>query len=331
MLGMVTVAIAGGAFAISRSDGAGAPAAPPRRVFAFLSHAGGAELARLGQVGRRISVLAPNWYTLELDDGAISPPSGTGPVITAARRVGVPLWPVVNARTAGSAAIGDPVARERAAQAIARVAAQRGYAGVTLDIEELLPAQRDDFSALVARVGQLVHADRRRLAVYVPRPTDVGSSLAYDLEALASAADLVVVSTYNEHARGSSPGPLDSIDGFGHVLRRAAAVSRRRVAPILGAIGYSWPATGGGGALLSSVDGSRRRAHCRSGGRIADGTASFACHGQVVYYATGAGLRARARTVGAAGFRWMALFSLGREPRSFWDGMPNIRAKATQP
>lgn len=167
----------------------GAAAAPAPHVFAFLSHAGGRELARLHQVGRRISVLAPNWYELDLARGTLRPPSRRRPVLRVARRVDVPLWPVVNARTGGSAAIDDPIVRERAARAIARVADKRAYAGVTLDIEELLPSQREAYSALVRRVAALLRDRRRRLAVYVPRPAAAGSSLAYDWPALAASAD----------------------------------------------------------------------------------------------------------------------------------------------
>ena len=187
----------------------------------------------------------------------------------------------------------------------------------------------------MSRVAQLVHGDGRKLAVYVPRPSGVGSALAYDLPALKRAADLVLVSTYNEHAPGTSPGPIDSHDGFERVLQQGSEVSRARVAPILGAFGYAWPSSGGPGRLLPTVEATRGRSGCNTGGAtmsvaasvasMLTGSGAYACNGETVYYATLEGLRARARAVGAAGFRWVALFSLGREPRAFWDGMPVLR------
>ncbi|MDO8209681.1 glycosyl hydrolase family 18 protein [Conexibacter sp. CPCC 206217] len=302
-----------------------APAKPPARVFAFLSRADGLELTRLAQVGKRISVLAPNWYEVDVDTEALHEPWQPRPVLEAARRAGVPVWPVVNARTGGSAAIADPAARERLARLIAEVAADGRYAGITLDVEELLPTQRDDYSAFVQRLAALLHGAGRRLAVYAPRPASAGSALAYDLPALAKAADLLLVATYNETGPNAPPGPLDSSAGFDSVLRGTAAVSRTKAVPILGAFGYVWRAAGGPGQLVSTVDADRRWERCGTARTIADGNASYTCGDETVYHATAAGLRARARAAGAAGFRWVALFSLGREPRSFWDGMAAVR------
>lgn len=294
-------------------------AEPPKRVFAFVSHADGLELKRLAQVGDRIGVLAPNWYGIDLATGAIRGPSQRGPLLRAARRAGVPVWPVVNASTGGSPAIDDAAARRRATRAIARVAAKRGHAGVTLDIEELLPSQRDAYSALVARVARLVRRRGGHLAVYAPRPTGVGSSLAYDWHALARSADLLLVSTYNEHGPSGPPGPLDSSTGFASVLARGAEISRERVVPIVGAIGYAWPRSGRRALMLSVVEALRWRKRCRATPRVAaDGGSSYACRGRTVHHPTTRGLRARARSVGVAGFRWLALFSLGREPLGFW-------------
>jgi spore germination protein YaaH len=321
LIGVATVA----GLAVARLGSAPDPAKPPRRVFAFLSGADGRELTRLAQVGKRISVLAPNWYEVDVDTGELHEPWQREPVLRAAAGAGVPVWPVVNARTGGSAAIEDPLARERLAQAIARIASDRAYAGVTLDVEELLPTQRDAYTAFVQRVAALLKQGRRRLAVYAPRPAAAGSALAYDLPALASAADLLLVSTYNETSPSGPPGPLDSSAGFESVLRSTAAVSRGKAAPILGAIGYAWPRGGGPGQLLSTIDAHRRWERCRTTRTIADGNASYGCGGDTVYHSTVAGLRARARAVGGAGFRWVALFSLGREPRSFWNGMPPVR------
>lgn len=300
------------------------PAEPPRRVFAFLSRADGLELTRLAQVGRRISVVAPNWYELDVDRGTVREPWDRAPVLAAARRAGVPVWPVINARTAGSAAIDEPRARARAVRAVVRVASDPAYAGVTLDVEELLATQRDAYTAFVRDVAASLSARRRRLAVYAPRPTRAGSALAYDWPALAAAADLLLVATYNETGPQGPPGPLDSSAGYADVLARAAAVSRERAVPILGAIGYAWPRRGPG-RMLSVIDAERRRAACGVRRAVADGNASYRCGRDMVHYATAGGLRARARGAGAAGFRWFALFSLGREPRSFWDGMPPVR------
>lgn len=318
------VAVTAIAVAAVRCDSA--PAKPPKRVFAFLSRIeGGTEMVRLRQVGRRISVLAPNWYEVNIYSGAMHRPSGHQPVLDEARRQRLPLWPVVNARTGGSPSIADPDARRRVVRSIARVAADRAYAGVTLDIEELTPDQRDAYSALVQDVARALDRLGRRLAVYVPRPRGAGSSLAYDVAALARAADLVLVATYNETGPSGPPGPLDSTSGFEDVLAQTGEVSRTKIAPILAAIGYAWSPAGGAGRMLSTVEADRQAARCRVRRQVQDGNASYTCDGTTIHHATRAGLRWRAGKAGEEQFRWFALFSLGREPRAFWNGMPNVR------
>lgn len=321
---VAAVAAAGLTTAAVRCDAA--PAAPPKRIFAFLSRIeGGTEMVRLRQVGRRISVLAPNWYEVNVDTGAMHRPSGHHDVLEEARRQRLPVWPVINARTGGSPAIEDPVARTRAIRAIAQVALDPAYAGVTLDIEELAPQQRGHYTALVRGLSTALRRHRRKLAVYVPRPREAGSSLAYDVPALAKAADLVLVATYNETGPNGPPGPLDSSAGFRDVLDRAGDVSRRKVVPILAAIGYAWSPEGGAGQMLSTVEADRRARRCRVRRHVRDGNASYDCDGTTIYHATRTGLRERASRAGGERFRWLALFSLGREPRGFWDGLPEVR------
>lgn len=69
LLGLATVA----ALLVSAFT-PGPPPTPPERVFAFLSRADGRELTRLRQVGRLIDVVAPNWYEIDVDSGALQRP-----------------------------------------------------------------------------------------------------------------------------------------------------------------------------------------------------------------------------------------------------------------
>ena len=115
------------------------------------------------------------------------------------------------------------------------------------------------------------------------------------------------------------------------MLDYAASVSRWRVAPIIGAFGYSWPETGGQGVLLSTVDAERMREAAHARLRGGGGDAYFSAGGRVVHYQTAAGLIARARDARDIGMRWLALFSLGREPDSFWSHIKTIRQGVTRP
>lgn len=282
--------------ALKESDPGGA-----LRVFAFVSSHGGAEIERLSQVGGQIDVVAPNWYALDAGTGALRGPWNREPLLQVAREHGIEVWPAVNALTGGS-----PLARRRIVRAIAKVA--REHDGVTLDIEELRPRQRDEFSALVRAASRRVP----RLAVYVTR-----TGPAYDWRALARHADLLLVSSYNEHWSGSRPGPITTSRGFRAVVDRALALAGRRAVPVAGAFGYRWPR----GELISSVDAARLRRESGARARRSDGSERFRAGNETVFYETAAGLRMRVAAARRAGARWVGLFSLGREPASFWRGL----------
>jgi hypothetical protein len=289
---------------------------PPPRVFAFLSHAGGAELVHLRRYGARISVLAPNWYSV--GPGGSILVGGPDPAVRAlARRDRDPLWPVVNAT--GDAFTTRPASL---AAAIAGEASRRLYAGVTLDIEAVPVGEGTAFTAFVRTVAARLHAAGRSLAVYVPGP---GPTPAYRWSELARAADLLIASGYDEHTSGSAPGPVTTADGFAQVLDAAAAVSRSRVVPAVGAIGFRWPLGGGAGTLVSSTEAAA--ALRASGARLhgAGGDAWYTAGGAIVHFQTTAALVARARDARDVGMRWLALFSLGREPDAFWSDVATAR------
>ncbi len=328
VVALLAAAGAVGMLLAAATTGAGARARPPRpgpapHVFAFLSGAGGPELSHLRRYGARIDVLAPNWFTAHLGDGRIGgAPQPQVRRVAAAERVA--LWPVVNAPATGDT-LATPGVRDRLATAITGLAARYRFPGVTLDLEALPASQSGALARLVTLVAARLHAGHRRLAVYVPRRTAHGGDAAYDWRALAGAADLLIASGYNEHSADGPPGPITTARGFIALLRYAAGISRRRVAPAIGAFGYRWPADGGTGALISSVaaDRWRRQAGARLQG--AGGDASFRAAGAVVHYQTATALMARAGDARAAGMRWLALFSLGREPDAFWAALPSAR------
>jgi hypothetical protein len=224
-----------------------------------------------------------------------------------AREHDVEVWPAVNSLTGGSRTWESPAVRRRIVRALVSVA--RDHDGVTLDMEELRPHQRDEFTALVRAAAKRV----RRLAVYVPRPGP-GEGAAYDWRAIARRADLLLVSGYNEHWSGSRPGPITTSRGFAAVVDRGLALAGAKAVPLAGAFGYRWPQ----GQLISTVDAARLRRETGARARRRDGAERFRVNGETVVYETAAGLRMRVAAARRAGARWIGLFSLGREPASFW-------------
>lgn len=290
---------------------------PAPRVFAFVSRVGGAELARLEQLGGRIDVIAPNWYTLNIASGDLLTPlrGDADTLLIAARERGVGVWPTVNARTGGSAAWVAPEVRRRIVASLRAAALSPGVSGVTLDMEDLTADQRAPFRALVRAAAASLHRVHRRLAVYVPRPGPVAGP-AYDWRAIGRAADLLLASGYNEHFAGGLPGPVTTTQGFADIVQRALdRAGARKAVPLLGAFGYRWR-PGVPGQLISTSDAERLKRQGR-----------LRANGEVVVYNTTAEMRAQAKAARAAGARWIGLFSLGRESERFWRGMATARGR----
>jgi hypothetical protein len=147
-----------------------AASGPAPKLFAFSSNGPGA-LRRLEEVGGRVDVLAPNWYLLSPADATISGGAPNAKVMALSRRLRFDVWPVVNATMRGSALIDSAAGRARISEEIDRLAARHRLAGVTLDMEEMLPRQKASLSALVAQLGATLHRRHRKLAVYAVRRT----------------------------------------------------------------------------------------------------------------------------------------------------------------
>jgi hypothetical protein len=74
---------------------------------------------------------------------------------------------------------------------------------------------------------------------------------------------------------------------------------------VLGGFGIAWPALGGRGTVVSARDYHQRSGYART-------------DGDVVWFSRAAELRDYRAAARLAGMRWVALFSLGREPAGFW-------------
>lgn len=309
---------------VSRASATPPPSGPPPKVFAFVSGLGGGELRRLNTVGARIDVIAPNWYALRAGSGRLRGPSRPGPLRDAAQRLGIAVWPTVNARTHGAGTWTSARARERIVAALLEVARAPGAAGVTLDMEELRADQRPAFTALVAEAATALHQAGRALAVYVPRPGP-GSRAAYDWGPIAHVSDLLLCAGYNEHWSGSGPGPITTSAGFATVLEAALThAGAAKAVPVLGAFGYRWSRRGSG-RLISTEHARHLRRRRHAAPTRSDGAEHYRLGGDTVVFETVAGLRARAAAARAAGARWIGLFSLGREPIEFWTALATAR------
>jgi len=227
--------------------------------------------------------------------------------------------------TVAHAILTDRGARARAVAEAVATAAAYGYDGVNVDLERVPPADRGALTAFVRELAAALRPRGVALTVAVPGKTgdDLSdpSSGAFDLAALARAADSLVVMAYDEHWDGGPPGPVASLPWVEAVVRYA--ISRVQPSKILLGVafyGYDWPARGPGEGI------SMREAVRRSGqARVAilwDQRASvpfYRVGDRTVYFenaqslARKLSLRSRYRLAGVAAWR------LGHELPDVWD------------
>jgi len=111
-----------------------------------------------------------------------------------------------------------------------------GADGINLDIEDLVAADRNDYTKWVAQVADVFH--RHHLLVSIDLPVNED---AFNYEELGKLTDIVVIMGYDQFYAGGKPGPIagDSWleDGL-HTMIKHIPPSKLVVA--IGAYGYDW-------------------------------------------------------------------------------------------
>jgi len=152
-------------------------------------------------------------------------------------------------------------ARQRAANSLKGLCLKHGYAGVILDLENVVPEDRSALTAFVGEVARVLHMSGKRVALALPPKTgdDTPSwNAAYDYRALSRLVDYIAPMAYDYHWAGSFPGAVAPLDWVREVASYAARVAGpERVWLGLAAYGYEWVA---GTSRGVAVTASRARA-----------------------------------------------------------------------
>jgi spore germination protein YaaH len=179
---------------------------------AFLLSSAPDSLLDLKAHARSIGVLYPTYFNCEIPNGRVT--GADVPAITAyARARGIAVMPRFNCQDGPTVhrILTDPQTRMRTLARLAAIARHQLYAGLSLDLENDGPEDREALSAFVAALARTLHAQRKRLSVVVDGigsedPTD--ASGLYDYRALSASADSIFVLAWGAHWEGSPPGPI---------------------------------------------------------------------------------------------------------------------------
>ncbi|WP_295445570.1 glycosyl hydrolase family 18 protein, partial [uncultured Thiodictyon sp.] len=132
--------------------------------------------------------------------------------------------------------LGDPKARARVVAQVLSFVQGHGYAGVSIDFENLPPKSHAGFYSLLAEFSAAFHPKGLKVSVNVP-----ASDSAFDYKKIAASVDLVILMTYDEHWSTGAPGPIASLPWFAKVLReRARDVPADKTIVGIGGYAYDW-------------------------------------------------------------------------------------------
>lgn len=233
----------------------------------------------------------------------------------------------------------NPSLRARAADRILQLM-QRGFHGVNLDLENVDPADRASYTAFVRDLAARLKPAGYLVTLAVPAKSSDnpahGWSGAYDYTALGDIADYLMVMAYDEHWLGGTPGPVASLPWVEQMARyTASALPKGKVLFGLPTYGYDW-ADNGQSALITATQAAKEAAS--RGIRPQWDAQAQSPHytywdargtRHQVYFENASSTAAKADLVARYGFAGVALWRLGYEDASMWQGV--IAGKLRQP
>ncbi|WP_160725213.1 glycosyl hydrolase family 18 protein [Bacillus sp. USDA818B3_A] len=206
-----------------------------------------ANLAALNSLSGQLTYVGIVNYTFT-SDGTVVSQIDDSAIISRCKQLNIiPLLMIRNYTASGFSAelaggvLGNAAYRQNLATSIVNLTTSKGFGGVSLDLEFIPPARRNDFTlflqALKQQLGDLllnvnVHAKAEDL----PTNRIVG---AYDYDAIGKAVDLMAVMTMDYGYPGGPPQPIAPIGWVEQVLKYAISqVSPQKLLMAIALYGY---------------------------------------------------------------------------------------------
>lgn len=228
--------------------------------------------------------------------------------------------------------------RERAAANMVNQLKGKGFSGMNLDLENVPPSQRAEYTDLVARLRPKLRAEGMALTLSIPakradNPAD-GWSGAFDYAALGPLADLIAIMAYDEHSPGFAAGPIASFEWVDQVMAYAASqIPADRL--LMGVAGYAYDwVEGTGTARGLSVPRAKGLAAEQKARIQWDGRARVPYfrytddrgRQRIVYYEDAASTGEKLKLVQRHGLRGIGLWRLGLEDPDVWATLGRLTA-----
>lgn len=210
----------------------------------------------------RLSGISTVWYTLDSMGGLRGEPDVA--LVAYAKARGLKVFALVNNFYPGyspgkiaHSVLSSTTRRAAAVSAIFNELRAYGFDGVNIDLEYVPASDRAAYTAFIRELCEKLHGSGYRLMVSVPAKTQdnprSGWTGAFDYKALAQYVDLLMIMTYDQHYKSSTPGPVASYTWVESVVRYAVrVVPKNKVVLGVAGYGYDWPSKGTGSVVTAS-------------------------------------------------------------------------------
>jgi len=220
--------------------------AQPLRIGFFVNW-DDASMSSLKEHLGELDMLIPEWLHLAGDDGSIreddAPRAAQVTQYLREHRPGLQIMPLVNNWSGQEweggklgRMLAKPGARALAIEQLAAYAARHGFAGISIDFENIPAKAQPDFRRFIAELYSVLQQKGLRLSINLP-----ASDPAFRYKDLAKHADYVILMAYDEHWSTGAAGPIASLPWFAKVLHeRQRDVPADKMIVALGSYGYDW-------------------------------------------------------------------------------------------
>jgi spore germination protein len=221
---------------------AGTVLAIPRRprpflnVNGYLYFLGEDAVPIVRESGRYLTYLSPFAYLIQ--EGGTLRAIDDAPAVQTAREEGaVPMMAVTNftatsrGENLASAVLNNPQTVERLLTEIIRIMKEKGYRGLNIDLENVLPADREAYNRFLQRAVDRLHAEGFFVSTALAPKTSAGQPgllyEAHDYAAHGRIVDFVILMTYEWGYRKGPPQAISPLNQIERVLDYAVTVIPR--------------------------------------------------------------------------------------------------------
>jgi spore germination protein len=282
----------------------------------------------------QIDVVVPNYFGIQ-GDGTIvgdDDPDLDALVATGGKR----LLPLVQNRVRYgdfSSVLSNRDIRGQVVDRLVALANRERYDGITLDLEAILPSDRQDLTSFVQALGAALHQQNKMLAVAVPATSGdmtTGWAGAFDYAAVGAVADRVILMAYGYRTASSTqPGPIAPLPWMRQVSEYAhSRIPADRLLLGIGVWGYDWNLTRPGRASTLRYSQTAQLVDRTGGSLNVDPTnASVSYRYRVdgqdhqIWFENVATIRQKIALADEQGDAGIAIWRLGQEPPDLWDAL----------